>query len=195
MPNSTLTFKEPSPAHFYKKENVIETTSVLAKIEIPKIPKIFGNHGFSMPTIGSIEEVKQGIIESEAAHLSDAIELTQENLEKEWEHYAENAISQSLQNTLRKAKIALGEDAIFAKVGSKMAQDFIRKELALTEHLRTIFNLTSLQLIVDIDPELAKAYTKKIKKPLTVKDKYDGFVKINPLVEELRQRFDLKLDQ
>ncbi|MBT8221125.1 MAG: DNA polymerase III subunit gamma/tau [Bacteroidia bacterium] len=185
--------KEPEPPKSYSSNEEIQT--VVEKMEIPTIPKMVGNQKFSMPSVGSIEDVKLGIIETEAAHQSDAKELTQINLEEEWNHYSSNCTSPSLQATLRKAKISLEEEAIYAKVGSKMAQDFIRKELALTEHLRTVFNAPSLQLIVKIDSEMAKAYAKTIKKPLTVKDKYDGFVKINPLVNELRRRFDLKLDQ
>ena len=170
-------------------------TSEPEKFEIPKIPKVLGEAKFAMPSVGSIEQVKKEIIETEAAHQSDALELTQENLIQEWRNYADGAQSPSLKNTLTKAQIILQENAVQVKVGSKMAQDFVRKELPLTEYLRTRFNVPALQLIVDIDPDMAKAYQRTIKKPMTVKDKYDGFVKINPLVEELRKRFDLKLDQ
>lgn len=193
--SKSIVAKEPEMSKSYSGPKEINTESHIQKTSIPKIPQILDKKKFSMPLVSSIEDVKQGIMDSEAAHQSDARELTQENLTEEWNYYTESTTSQSLQTTLKRAKVTLAEEAICARVGSKMAQDFIRKELALTEYLRSRFNVPSLQLIVEIDDEMAKAYAKKIKKPLTVKDKYDGFVKVNPLVDDLRIRFDLKLDQ
>ena len=189
----------PSPPSPPKQEEikvpVFEAAVPIEKTKIPSIPKLGGGNKHSLPAIGSIESVKQHIKTTEAAHQTDALELTMDHLSHEWESYAAQVSSPSLQGTMRRAILTLEEGAIYAKVGSSMAQDFIRKELPLTDALRKKFNLPGLTLIVEIDESLAKVNQVEVKKALTVKDRYDSFVKANPLVEELRQRFDLKLDQ
>ncbi len=178
----------PSPPTF-------EPTLPIQKTKIPAIPKLGGANKHSLPSIGSIESVKQHIISTEAAHQSIALDLTMDHLADEWEKYAAKASSPSLQGTMRRSVLSIKDASIYAQVGSSMAQDFIRKELPLTEMLRTKFHLPSLTLLVEIDESLNQINQVEVKKPLTVKDRYDSFVQANPLVEELRQRFDLKLDQ
>lgn len=175
---------------------VFEAPAPIQKTKIPSLPKIDGlNKKHSLPSIGSIESVKQNIISTEAAHKSDALELTMENIAEVWENYAAGVQSPSLQGTLRRAVLTVDAHRISAKVGSSMSQDFIKKELPLTDLLRAKFNIPGLTVVVEIDESLAQTNQIKVKKPLTVKDRYDSFVQANPKVEEFRQRFKLKLDQ
>jgi len=194
VPQITATHS-PKPSVEAIKTPVFEPPPPIQKTKIPTIPKLGGSNKHSMPSIGSIESVKQQIISKEAAHQSDALDLTMDHLAEAWENYAAQVSSPSLQGTMRRAILTIDDGAIYAKVGSSMAQDFIRKELPLTDVLRSKFNLPGLTLLVEIDESLAQANKIEVKKPLTVKDRYDSFVKANPLVEELRTRFDLKLDQ
>lgn len=188
------TSKSKSETEFVKAP-VFEPPPPIQKTKIPSIPKIGVSNKHSMPSIGSIESVKQQIITKEAADQSEALELTMDNIAQEWENYAAEVTSPSLQGTMRRAVLTIENGVIHAKVGSSMAQDFIRKELPLTKVLRSKFNAPGLTLLVEIDESLTQINKVEVKKRLTVKDRYDSFVKANPLVEELRTRFDLKLDQ
>lgn len=195
IPSTGSDNTKQAPQKDSAKPPVFEAPPPIEKTKIPSIPKIEGLNKHSLPSIGSLESVKQNIITTEAAHKSDALELTMDHLQEEWAKYGAGVSSPSLQGTLKRAVLSLEGHAITAKVGSSMAQDFIRKELPLTEMLRTKFNIPSLTVVVEIDESLAQVHQPKVKKPLTVKDRYDSFVEVNPLVEKFRKRFDLKLDQ
>lgn len=163
----------------------------------PEIPKIVIPDSMKMgaiATIDSLTSVKSAILEKEASEKAQALELTMDHLSVEWEDYASKASSPSVQNTLRNAKIQIENGDIRALVGSAMAQEFIRKELKLTERLRSKFGRHDLRLTVSIDPAMAKAKKQVIKKPLSVKERYDAMVAVNPLVDKMRVHFDLKLD-
>jgi len=107
---------EPMPI---AKSDVPETPKVanfepavpIQKTKIPSIPKLGGSTKHSLPSIGSIESVKQHIITTEAAHQSDALDLTLDHLSNEWENYASTVTSPSLQGTMRRAVLSI-EDGI-----------------------------------------------------------------------------------
>ena len=80
-------------------------------------------------------------------------------------------------------------------VGSKIAKELIQQESALMPFLRKQLSRDDITLAIDIDP--SKANSENVVKPkkiLSVKEKYDKMRDQNPLIEDMRKRFDLKPD-
>lgn len=120
--------------------------------------------------------------------------LNMENLQAAWIAYGNNIDSPSLKATLDKSTLELEDKKIIVKVGSKLAQDNIRQTLELIDYLRKNLRDKELMLDVQLDQErVAEIAASAPPRPLTIKEKYEKMVESNPLVDVLRQTFELKL--
>ena len=118
-------------------------------------------------------------------------------MKKVWLEYSETVTSPSVKSVLRNAETTIvNEDNILITVGSTMAKGMIQQEYSLMNFIRKGLNHNKLIMEVKIDPSKITVEDKpKPKKLTTPKDKYDKMMEINPLVDELRKRFDLKIDK
>ncbi len=120
--------------------------------------------------------------------------LNIENLKTAWGKYIQIIESPSLKVSLEKADLEVEDKKIIVKVASKLAQDNIRQTLELIDFLRKELNDRELMLDIQLDQEkLAEVASSAPPRPLTIKEKYEKMVEVNPLVDVLRQAFELKL--
>jgi len=172
------------------------------KASIPVQPPT-GKLGLSLSNkynIASIpkKEDLQSQVNEEMAQTSDSVsKLTQENLEATWKAYYEQVSSPSVKSVFKHAEvIVVDEDSILIKVGSTMGKGMVQQEYELMNFIRTSLNHPKLVLEVEIDAtKIPKNDKPKPTKLSTPAEKYNKIIEINPLVEELRKRFDLKMDK
>lgn len=144
------------------------------------------------------KEDLQSQVNEESAQTSDSVsKLNQENLEATWKAYYEKVTSPSVKSVFKHAEvIVVDEDSILIKVGSTMGKGMVQQEYELMNFIRTSLNHPKLILEVEIDatkiPKDTKPKPTKLASPA---EKYNKIIEINPLVEELRKRFDLKMDK
>lgn len=124
--------------------------------------------------------------------------LTNENLREAWITYVKQVQSPSARNTLRSAELKIEDNQVVATVGTKMARQMILDESGLMPYVREQLCDKRLALLIRIDPSKAARaadITPKKKKPATNKEIYQNMIARNPLVEDLRKRFDLQPDK
>jgi hypothetical protein len=81
-------------------------------------------------------------------------------------------------------------------VGSILAKEAIRSELDIIDKLKNSFKDNQIKLIVEIDPELStREEISKPKQLYSAKEKWDLLIAVNPLLEELKTKLELKIDE
>ncbi|MFZ4545553.1 MAG: DNA polymerase III subunit gamma/tau, partial [Saprospiraceae bacterium] len=123
--------------------------------------------------------------------------LNPENLQAAWTRFVDALESPSLIASLDKAELSIDNKKIIVKVGSKLAQESIKQTIDLLDYLRKELNDRELMMEIELDQEkIAElAADAEQNRPLTIKEKYEKMVEENPLVDVLRQTFELKLGQ
>lgn len=186
MPASSPTVEKqeekaaPEPAA--KKENTPLPAS--AKPKVPATKK------FSVQKVdmnAMLEDLKNG-----AEEKVESLALTQEELQIAWDAYLAKA-PDSVKAIMRSTELKINGDIVKALVSSKLAENTIRQESALMEHLRKHFRVQSIILQIEID-KTKMVEAPKPKKILTPKEKYLKMAEGNALVHEIRKRFDLRPD-
>jgi hypothetical protein len=109
-----------------------------------------------------------------------------------WDAYLAKA-PDSVKAIMRSTELKINGDIVKALVSSKLAENTIRQESALMEHLRKHFRVQSIILQIEID-KTKMVEAPKPKKILTPKEKYLKMAEGNALVHEIRKRFDLRPD-
>jgi DNA polymerase III subunit gamma/tau len=141
-----------------------------------------------------LSSVYDSVKEEHAREQRSESRLTHENLETAWKSYMEIVESPSLKATLERSTFEIQGKKIEVKVGSKLAQDNIRQTLDLIDFLRKELNDRELMLDIQLDQDkLAELAATAPPKPLSIKEKYEKMTEQNPLVDVLRQTFELKL--
>jgi len=188
------------------KDAAVETPPASPKpVQEKSLPKVSGNlqvgkelkvdSQHNAPRIISLDKLEEEIDNSEQNQTEQVSKLTSENLAKAWEDYIGQVQSPSVRNTLRNAELRIANKEIIALVGSQMAKGLIQDETELMPFVRQELNDKGLSLRVDIDPSKApKDLKPKHKKLLGNREKFEKMRAINPLVDELRKRFDLLPD-
>lgn len=162
-----------------------------------------GKSGLSLSSkynIASIpkKEELQSQVNEELAETNDSVSrLTQENLEATWKAYYEKVTSPSVKSVFKHAEVSvIDEDSILIKVGSTMGKGMVQQEYELMNFIRT--SLKHPKLVLQIEIDITKVPVDKKPKPTKLSspaEKYNKIIEINPMVEELRKRFDLKMDK
>ena len=108
------------------------------------------------------------------------------------------SIAAELHQAMLEAKLHLEENTLVALLGLSMHRGLIQDELSqLLDTLRSRLHEPKLKVRLKIDEAKAAEIqaSSQANKPLTVKEKLDKMVEVNPLVSDLLERFDLKLDE
>lgn len=179
---------------------VIPPTENKASIPVPPTTGKLGLPLSSKYNIASIpkKEELQSQVNEESAQTNDAVSLlNQENLEATWKAYYEKVTSPSVKSVFKHAEISvIDEDSILIKVGSTMGKGMVQQEYELMNFIRTSLKHPKLILKIEIDatktPVDNKPKPTKLSSPA---EKYNKIIELNPMVEELRKRFDLKMDK
>lgn len=138
-----------------------------------------------------LEEVKAEAAQNEEP---DAQELSLGQVQAAWEEYTEALDQETVKGILRNADLVLEGEKLLVKVSSPLAENTIRQESGLMEHLRSKLNRPQLGLFIEID----KSKTPETPRPKRIhssKEKYLAMRESNPLIQELQKRFDLRPDE
>ena len=163
---------------------------------IPKAKLIPGGSKHNAFKIPTFDELKEQVNADDIEKEQRVSLLSQENMEQVWADYFKEVSSPSLRNVSKNAILTIeAEDKIIVKVNSTMAKGLIQQELELMGILRDRLQHEKLMMEVVIDSSNpAIDNTPKPTKLATPKEKYEKMKEINPLVEDLRRKFDLQLD-
>ncbi len=145
-------------------------------------------------TTMSLKEIHAEIEEAEnnGEPLPDA-KLTLNDLKEAWDAYIDFIDKDSVKTMLRGAEIDISPEQITVTVGSALAESTVRQETGLMEFLRNKLHAPLLALSIKLDPSRSNAAPAKPKR-LTDSEKYHAMRAVNPLVDEVRKRFDLSLE-
>ncbi len=151
------------------------------------------NSKHNLPKLSSLADLDK---EVDTEQPVETTPLTLEALQKTWKDYTAQIESPTTKLTFERCQLAVEEQLILVTVGSGMSKSMIQEESKLMTFLRKHLNNDQLTLQVSIDPSLAPAQTQNNgpKKAFSTREKYEAMKQINPLVEELRTRFDLRPD-
>jgi DNA polymerase III subunit gamma/tau len=150
-----------------------------------------GLNGLSTASLQSIhDEIAEA--ESNGAPIQEA-KLTLEDLKEAWAAYIESNDKDSVKNILRGADIDINPEQVTVTVGSTLAENTVRQESMLMDFLRKRLHAPLLALYIKLDPSRSNAVPAKPKR-LTDSEKYHAMRAVNPLVDEVRKRFDLSLE-
>jgi len=152
---------------------------------------------YNITSIPKKEDLQSQVNEETAQTIDSISQLNQENLEATWKAYYEKITSPSVKSVFKHAEVTIvDEDSILIKVGSAMGKGMVQQEYELMNFIRT--SLKHPKLVLDVEIDASKVPVNNKPKPTklsTPAEKYNKVVKMNPKVEELRKRFDLKLDK
>jgi DNA polymerase-3 subunit gamma/tau len=123
--------------------------------------------------------------------------LDEANVREAWNTYIETVQSKSAKTALQKASLEVkDEDKLVVTVSSNVSLNLIREENGLMDALREKLKRPGLILELKIDEKLIDSEAvARPPKPMTNKEKYEMMMEVNPLIQEIRKRFDLRLDQ
>lgn len=122
------------------------------------------------------------------------MELEIEKVQKAWDEYATESESDTFRLTLTNALLEVKEKEIRVMVGSRLAVDTIKTETGLIEYLRQELKCNELMLDLQVD-ESQKPVMEKPQKPLDAKGKFIKMRSINPNIQDLAKRFQLRPDE
>lgn len=125
----------------------------------------------------------------------EVTQISLEALQAAWSDYAQRAERESVRLPLQSAQLSVEGLAIQVRVGSKLAEGAIREESGLMDFLRAQLQSESLSLRVTVDDSLRTNDKPTPPRLLSAKDKYLMLRETNPLLEEMRKRFDLRPDE
>jgi DNA polymerase-3 subunit gamma/tau len=118
---------------------------------------------------------------------------TLERTQAAWDEYAQTLEQESTKATMRNTELSLEGYTLKALVSSALAENTIRQESGLMEHLRAA--LGAPQLILEFELDKSKVKEVVPKRILSSKEKYLAMRETNPLIQEMQKRFDLRPDE
>ena len=135
-----------------------------------------------------VEEAEKAALESR---------LTLENAQQEWLAYAKTVDSRLVGLAFSNAELRLEEKTLTAVVATNTDLSHLQGELMrILEVLRNRLHDPRLKIRLELDESKAQALQPQApKRPMTAKEKLDQMKEVNPLVDDLLRRFDLKMDE
>lgn len=142
-----------------------------------------------------LSDLEKAVREELAKKRSEQRAMTQEDIEKMWGEYANEISSPTVKSVFKSAVLDVQDPVLYIFVGTEIARTTVIHEQDFLERLRTAYGHERISVEVNVDPSLAPEESEKPNKFLTTKEKYDKMTVTNPLINTLRERFDLKLDE
>lgn len=184
----------PTPAPGYAEVITVNTVQTVEEPKLGNGSSLLRKGGLGgLPTV-SLQSIHDEIEEAESngAPVQEA-KLTLDDLKEAWSAYIESIDKDSVKTILRGADIDINPEQVTVTVGSALAESTVRQETALMEFLRKRLHAPLLALSIKLDPTRSNAAPAKPKR-LTDSEKYHAMRAVNPLVDEVRKRFDLSLE-
>ena len=142
----------------------------------------------------SLDAYEQAVEVEEAEKAALESRLSLENARAEWAAYSTTVESPTLRQAMTAAELALDDKVLSATVGMTTHRGLLQQELSrLLDRLRSKLHDPALKIQILLDEAKAQELRPQApKRPLTVREKLDKMKEINPLVEDLLRKFDLK---
>ena len=147
----------------------------------------------NLPKLKSLDSLHAEVAEAEENATDKKAKLSQSDLDSAWQTYIEGSEKDSVKTMLKGAEVTIEGEEVKVVVGSALAESTIRQERSLMDFLRKSLHAPMLSMKIKLDPARSNAAPAKPKK-LTDSEKYWRMKTVNPLVDEVRKRFDLKLE-
>lgn len=183
------------------KQERQENSSTVAEPAPENMPTLFssknGTEKHALPKLSGglsalLAEVKE---ESQSNGMTGAA-LNLEELQNAWQEYLEKTeMVSNVKMLFQNVELSLTDFHVVATVSSSLAENAIREELKLIEHLRRHFNLPQLTFTTKRSEKKSTDAAPKYQKPLTAKEKYLKMRETNPALQELQKRFDLRPEE
>jgi DNA polymerase III subunit gamma/tau len=144
-----------------------------------------------------LEDFEEAVAVEEAENATRESRFTLDNAKASWSEYTALVESPTLRQALTSAKLSLNDKTLVATVGLSVHRGLLLEEnTRLLDYLRSQLHDPSVKLSIELDEVRAAEIQaqNEVKKPLTTKEKFEKMREINPLVTDLLQRFDLKLE-
>ncbi|MBP6827493.1 MAG: DNA polymerase III subunit gamma/tau [Saprospiraceae bacterium] len=144
-----------------------------------------------------LDSYEEAVAVDEAKKASLESRLTVENAQSEWKAYAASVESKLVRLALSGAELRLEEKVLIATVATNTDKSHLQAELMrLLDTLRSRLHDPRLKIQVELDENKAQELQAPApKRPVTAKEKLDNMKEINPLVDDLLRRFELRLDE
>ena len=182
--------KEEQPTFKAKETPKPEQPAVKPKLETASV-----STNYDTPRLVDLSDLEEELEKENEEVSEEKSEISTERFKEVWDEYAENIKSPSVRTTISKAEFTLEDDMVKVTVGSTMAKEMVQQEIELIQFIRDQLNRPDLLMTIDVDPDKLPEEAKvKPKKLLSTKEKYDLMKNENPLIDEMRKRFDLKPD-
>ncbi len=183
--------KEEQPGYQLKGEK--------SKVEQPKSKPVLEpssvSTSYDTPRLVDLSDLEAELENEKEETVEEKKEISLEQFQEVWTEYANDIKSPSVRTTISKAEIKLADGSVTVIVGSVMAKEMVQQETELIKFIRDQLGRKDLLMTIEVDPEKLPEEAKvKPKKLLSTKEKYDIMKTENPLIDEMRKRFDLKPD-
>ena len=179
-----------------------EKPSIVAEPMPENMPTLFsrpnGAEKHTLPNLSGglsalLAEVKQ---ESSGGAGGAVVTFNLIALQKSWQDYLDQAdMKPNVKMLFQKVELTVKDFHVTAIVTGSIAENTIRGETGLVEHLRRHFNLPHLTFSTQKMERKPDASAPKLQKPLTAKEKYLKMRQTNPTLQDLQKRFDLRPEE
>ena len=197
IPSSTL--KElPKPVVTPKKEVHIEPRASKNVLDLPKVQNIPSQKSSSIAAESAsllLSKLENEFLEEDSVEGEGKIP-TLETIQSVWDELIALQNSPTFKNILKHAKTELNDNILLVNVGSTVAKEMVINGTEFSRALKQGVGYPNLIMQVNVDPEQLTAQQQiQPKKVLTIKEIYEQMKAINPIVEDLRKKFGLKVDK
>lgn len=202
MPNATVD-REPStvdrpPSTADRPPSTVSNAQALSSDAMADISQGLRQGRMKAEAIPMRLDAFDQLVEEEELHRASLeSRLSLENVRTEWQAYAALLNSNLSRMALTNAELRLDGKLLTVLVGTTIEQNNVKAEVArVLETLRRRLhdNALKIEVVMDDKKSAEQAQAVRAVRPLTTKDKLDKMKEINPLVEDLIKKFDLKLN-
>jgi DNA polymerase-3 subunit gamma/tau len=144
-----------------------------------------------IPKIASTKEIQKEAQIAISHQPKQGDELSLSSLHEAWNKYVMRLTSASVKKLYETSAILLEEDTVIVKVATQIAKDSLSQDDSFIQGLREKFHRSDLKVDIQIDEEKAAALKKETVKPLNAREKFQKMVEKNPLLQKMRDDFDL----
>ncbi|MCX8470405.1 MAG: DNA polymerase III subunit gamma/tau [Chitinophagaceae bacterium] len=150
------------------------------------------NGGIKLANLKSIADKAKEALAEKATQ--QKIAITAENLKEVWQktivHFAEG--KEFFATSMKNARVSFDKETISIIALDMMGAEFMMSnKLPITQFLMAQFVNNHLHVIMDKDIQASQDTTKTTK---SIKEKYDDFVKENPLVQKMKDDLGLEME-
>lgn len=179
----------------------VESRLIKEEPEPENVPTLFSNKNgaekHALPKLtGGLNALLASVKQESNENAVAAAAFNLENLQNAWQQYVDAAaMVPNVKLLFQNVEFVLSDFHITAVVAGALAENAIREEGNIITHLRHHFNLPQLTFSIKRSEKKADVNIPKPQKPLSAKEKYLKMRELNPALQELQKRFDLRPDE